>query len=252
MRALDLPADSAKLLLLADRFHHREQQDQRTISRGLSAIHKALRLRGAKYACYWRLARGYFLLADQTTERQLKLTSARWGAAYARAAARLDQRRVQGHYYFALNMALIARATGDVGLVKTMADAAQRARQLDERYDETGPLIFLGKLYLSAPPWPVSIGNPEEAVKLLRRALSLNPRPLTRVFLGQAYFESEDYQRAKRELERALRQPSKLPPKWRREAEDYLRRATEESRVWRVTLPPAACNVGDRKDDRTL
>jgi len=77
-------------------------------------------------------------------------------------------------------------------------------------------------------PWPVSVGSPQKAIKLLRRAVNIAPRPLTRVFLGEAYFEDEQYKRAIEQLERALEQRDALPPRWRKEAESYLKRAREE------------------------
>ena len=88
--------------------------------------------------------------------------------------------------------------------------------------------ILLLALYLTAPPWPVSVGSPQKAIQLLLRAVSIAPRPLTRVFLGEAYFEDEQYKRAIEQLERALEQRDALTERWRKEAERYLKRAREE------------------------
>ncbi|MFH1130297.1 MAG: hypothetical protein V1754_03120, partial [Pseudomonadota bacterium] len=156
--------------------------------------------------------------------RDHRLKYARHGLAYAQYARKLNPRRVEPYYYEALNLAKMAEVKSRLKMVPTMIAAARKAAEIDEGYANAGPLVFQGKVYLTAPPWPMSVGNVEKAVELLDRAVKIAPIPLNRVFLGEAYYQDEQYNEAKVQIEKALREagPFDLAPHWRSEAEECL------------------------------
>lgn len=171
------------------------------------------------FAWAWRLARAEFLCSRRASTRAAQAADAERGVAWARRAVLREPQRVEGHYYLALSLGQLAEARSKLSLVKPMEAAGKRAAELDPRFDGAGPLVFLGKLYLSAPGWPLSIGDVEQAVATLRRALALEPRPLTRLFLAQALAENDEPAEAARELQAVLVLNAALEPRWQAEAE---------------------------------
>jgi tetratricopeptide (TPR) repeat protein len=214
----------AEQVALADRLVEQQPHNLDALSRADRALGQAQKTNFDAFAVSWRRARVCFLLARTLKNREQRVETAQRGAAAARRAIALDQSRVEGHYYRALNLAQIAEADSRLSLVKQMVRVAKRSAEIDPAYDGAGALVYLGKLYLTAPAWPVSVGNVEEAITALERALALAPRPLTRIFLGQAYFEDDREAEARAQLERALAEagPGDLEPRWRTEAQSTL------------------------------
>ena len=218
-RSAGLPDSPAELVKLADRLM--KKRTIPAIDRARAALKKALPKHQQPIEVRWRQAKACFLMAYRLKNRDQRVSVAQRGIAHARAAIALDAKRVEPHYYLALNIARIAEARSKLTLIKKMVAAAERAREIDATYDRAGPLVFLGKVYLSAPAWPVSVGNSEKAVKLLEKAVKIAPDPLSRLFLGQAYKEEDEDEKARHQLKLALEGP--LEDRWRREAEKTLR-----------------------------
>jgi tetratricopeptide (TPR) repeat protein len=175
----------------------------------------------------WRLSRACFYMTELLDKKDYRLFFAQQGEQYAKRAIELDARRVEPRYYLALNVAKETEATSKLGLIKTMIAEGEAAARLDETYDEAGPLRFLGKVYITAPAWPVSVGSSEKGVELLEKAVKIAPTPLNRLFLGQAYYKDDEPEQAKAELTRALQEAkavgAALDPRWVKEAEELLR-----------------------------
>jgi tetratricopeptide (TPR) repeat protein len=227
-----LPTEPNALVSLADQLHGVAPHEStlRQIDRGFAALELALEKRGGTdVEVLWRLARATFLMTEHLKNREQRLSYATRGQDYAERALRGDGPRVEPHYYLALNLAKIAEAANKVGLIKRVMEVAKKAEAIDPRFDDAGPLRLMGKVYITAPAWPVSVGSSEEGVKTLERAVALAPVPLNRLFLGEAYFHDEEYGKAKEQLLQALKEGQRLDPRWRREAESYLRRAGSKS-----------------------
>lgn len=141
-----------------------------------------------------------------------------------------DAARVEGAYYQALGMARRLDANRALGEIKPMMAMAQIAVEIDPAYDAAGALSLMGKIYLEAPPWPASVGDEDEAVEVLGRAVSLAPTPLNRLFLGQALYHAEEPTQAAVELRRAYEEGKAegLPERWLKECEEYLAHVGEE------------------------
>jgi tetratricopeptide (TPR) repeat protein len=230
-RSKDLPADPQALIRLADRLANARLSEKppplsRT-DRALAALERALELKPAdRYEVFWRLSKTCFLMTELVEDKVQLHAFALRGVEYAQRARRLNSRRIEAHYFIALNTAKLAEVTSNVKLIQSMVEPAQKAARIDEKYDDAGPLRFLGKVYLTAPAWPVSVGNPEKAVETLKRAVELAPVPLNRVFLGEAYYLDEEYELAEEHLREALNdgRANRLDDRWRKEAQDYLNR----------------------------
>lgn len=230
-RSKGLTEDPAKLVALADQLTAVPLAEKppplARVDRAIAALEKALTLApDRRFEILWRLARACFEMTESLSERTQKHGYAVKGVEYARLAQSLNDKRVEPHYFLALNLAKVAEATANVQLITRMVKPAQEAAKIDETYDDAGPLRYLGKVYLTAPAWPVSVGDPGKAIETLERAVKLAPVPLNRVFLGQAYYQDEEYEAAERQLRQALgdARVSRLDERWKKEAEDYLGR----------------------------
>lgn len=225
-RAAGLPASVAELIALSDRLAAERPDDPHAIDRSLAAL-EAAEAKGPEepVEVVWRMGRACFLLAEALGAAQGKRFG-QAGEGHAQRAIALASDRVEGHYYHALNMAKVAEATKDVEQLKPMMVIARAAADIDPAFDDAGPLRLMGKTYVVAPEWPTSVGDREQAVEVLKQAVSLAPTPLNRLFLGEALYHSESYEAAEAQIQRALKdgRAGGLAPRWISEGEDYLRR----------------------------
>jgi tetratricopeptide (TPR) repeat protein len=231
-RFKNLPDEIDELVKLSDGIATAPHPSVREIDRALAALEKADHL-GPKdpFEILWRLARACFLMTGELPNNDQSLGYAARGRDYATSALQINRARVEPHLYLAYNLAKIAEAKSSLKYIRPMVAEAQEAARIDERYDGASPLRFLGKVYLTAPAWPVSIGSADKALEYLERAVQLAPNPMNHLFLGEAYYSDEQYGKAKQLIQRALREPGRasLDARWKKEAEEYLRRLENES-----------------------
>jgi len=181
-----LPDDPAALITYADA-ELRRQTPEGAVN-ALAALKKALLkektfevLQRAAHACAW--------LSDAYEDDTRKKTFAEQGAELAKQAIEADDKRVEGHYYRALTLGQYAyvKQTEARTLVPQVLEEAKRAVEIDPKFDQAGPLRLLGSLYAQAPEPPTSVGDHEEGVKVLFRAVTLAPEyPQNWLLLGDA------------------------------------------------------------------
>ena len=216
---------SSSLLKTADRlsvsFARSSRQQQLALAKRLE---RCLASRKKRFALHWRLARCHFLVAQLTGSESARLETAKTGASYARQAVQLRPKRVEGHYYLALNLAKVSEVRRELKLIKPLVRVAKAAVARDPTFDHAGPLVLLGTIYLRAPGWPLSVGDAEKAIALLRRALQVSPRPATHFYLAQAYDEEGQVKQARSHMRQALLGAGQLPPQAREAAQAYLRK----------------------------
>lgn len=130
------------------------------------------------------------------------------GRDYANLLSREQPRRVEGHYWLALNLAGLAevgRAGHALRLLPTIVERLETALSLDETYDQGGPHRILGCIFCEAPRWPLSEGDLKKAMHHLRTAVEIAPENSTNhLYLARTLIELDKYDEAKLELERVL------------------------------------------------
>ncbi|UCF36738.1 MAG: hypothetical protein JSU96_18305 [Acidobacteriota bacterium] len=96
--------------------------------------------------------------------------------------------RVEGYYFRAISIGLFAQENklyGRDAMQEFRADA-QKAIEIDPRYDFGGPHRVLGALYLRAPGPPAGIGSTQRAYRQLLIAHEISPDyPENLLFLGE-------------------------------------------------------------------
>jgi len=222
----DLPSDLFALHAIADEDLQNTLPLPSALKRADMALEKAVGMEATVgFETLWRLSRLNFCKSNMSKSKDERRDLAQKGAVFAAQAHELEPKRVEAHYFSALNLALVAEATADKNRVKAMMDAGKRAADIDPGFDDAGPLRFLGKVYITAPGWPTSVGSTEKGVETLERAVAIAPSFLNRLFLAEAYYHDEQTERAL-ELFRKLQNSHDLPAvpaRWQEELENYVR-----------------------------
>lgn len=156
----------------------------------------------------WRLARAYFWVAYGQSNRVVKKALASKAADWADRARTHRPDRVEGHYFYAVSIGAYADCIGAVeavmeGIVQRFEAAAIRAYQIDRDYERGAPLVVLGRYYYMLP-WPKR--DLERSRDYLAEATARHPGALiARVYLAETYYEMDEPERARAELEYTLR-----------------------------------------------
>lgn len=184
----------------------------------------------------WRGARACAWLTEEFADKGRRASYAQKGVDYAKRAIEIDPKRVEGHYYLGINLGQSAttKTVGAYMMVAKVVKAGQAAMKIDERFDHAGPPRLVGAVYAKAPPWPASMGDIDEGIKYLSRAVVLAPEyPQNHLFYGDALVSDSKLNEAEREYKLVL--AAQVPAewahraeKWRHDAEAGLKKVTEQ------------------------
>jgi tetratricopeptide (TPR) repeat protein len=227
----ELPDDPAKLIEYAD--VEFKKQTVEGVQNALKALEKAA-LKGKTYDVLWRMARCYSWLADEFDDEKRVEEYSQKGIAAAREAIGLDATKVEGQYYLGTSTGQYAyvKKLKAKDLVPQVLESAKLAAKADERFDYAGPLRLLGSVYAQAPEPPTSVGDHEEGVKVLARAIQLAEHyPQNHLLMAEAQLINRNLDQAEREYQKVINaqpQPdtpwAHRYPKWRQQAEQGLKR----------------------------
>ena len=170
-------------------------------------LEQAARTLRDDFDAQWQAAQALTFLAENDARLNFKLEAAKRAVTLARRARELQADRVEGHYWYAIAVGLLADADRSYGLsaVSEMEPALKRAIELDERYDFAGPLRTLGILHLRTPAPPASIGSPRKGLRLLQRATELFPEyPENFLYLAEALRDNGRADEARAALQKVL------------------------------------------------
>jgi tetratricopeptide (TPR) repeat protein len=178
-----------------------------SVTKASRDLEQAARTLRDDYDAQWQAAQALAFLAENETRAELRLEDARKGVVLARQARALKSDGVEGQYWYALTVGMLANEDRSYGLsaVAEMETALKRAMELDERYDLAGPPRVLGILLLRTPGPPASIGSPRKALRLLQHAVELFPDyPENYLYLAEALRDNGRADEAKEALRKVL------------------------------------------------
>jgi len=156
-------------------------------------------------------AQVWAFVAENGATTESRRDAAKRGIVAARRARELAAERVEGHYWYAVNVGFLADVDRSYGLsaVSEMEPSLKRAGEIDARYDYAGPLRVLGVLVLRTPPPPVSIGSARKALRLLQRAVESFPEHSENyIYFGEALCENARAEEARVEWRKAVVLPA--------------------------------------------
>ena len=201
------------------------------VQKSFDLLRESMKLAPHNTQALWRAARACYWLAEQAgiaKDEKKQFSLAEIGASYAKHAIFVDTHSAEGNYFLALNFAMQADAakTRGLAMVKPMLDALKRAHELNDQIDYAGPRRVMAQIYLEAPAWPTSVGDPEQAMELLEDAIEDHPHyPENHLVLAEVAIKLRQYSRARKQLDRVLTaQPA---PDWAAELPRWQQRAQE-------------------------
>ncbi len=153
-----------------------------------------------------RLARTCFVLGDMAPDSS-RAGYYEKGLTYADKLLAQEPDGVAGHYWKAMNLSGLADVNRVRGfkLLPQIMDELKRSLALDETYDQAGPHRVLGRIYLEAPGWPLSVGDRKKSLEQLTAAIRLAPDNSTNhLYLAETLLDMGKKAQARGELEKAL------------------------------------------------
>lgn len=188
-------------------------EQPRTLARMTQAVRlldEVARALPDDYDAQWQAAEAFAFVSENDVRSPVRVQAAKAGIAFARRGRELQADRVEGHYWYAINVGLLADVDRSYGLnaVPEMEVALRRAGELNERYDYGGPVRVLGILHLRTPAPPVSIGSSRQGLRLLQHASELFPDyPENALYLAEALRDTNHPNDARVALAKVLAAP---------------------------------------------
>lgn len=153
------------------------------------------------------------LLQSRWAEINYQVPAAQREAEFAKLAAEADTlvrsnpQDAEFYIWRGIILSTYAGAKGGLGaldLVKQSKASLEQAVALDPKALEGSAYTSMGALYYQVPGWPIGFGDDEQAEKLLKQALQLNPNGIDpNYFYGDFLFRQTRYSEAKLALEKA-------------------------------------------------
>jgi hypothetical protein len=225
------PADAEKLRADGLALYAEQPRTLVRVTHAAQDLEAAARTLRDDYDAQWQAAQALAFLAEQEPRPEFRKEAAKRGIVLSRHGRELKPDRVECHYWYAINVGLLADVDRAYGLdaVGEMDTALKRAGEIDERYDYAGPLRVLGILYLRTPAPPVSIGSPRKGLRLLQSAVELFPDyPENYLYLAEADRDADRPADARVALAKVLASPpwpdrQLESSQWKATAEKLLR-----------------------------
>jgi hypothetical protein len=172
----------------------------------------------------WKLARVRYWLGGHAaaSERKAVLEA---GIAAARAAAALEPRRPEGHFWLAANMGALAESFGLRQGLKyrgPIRDALLVVLKLDPGYQQGSADRALGRWYFKVPA--LFGGSSKKSEEHLRRSLTYGPQStISHFFLAETLLGMDRKTEAMQELQQVVDVPG--DPEWAPEDREYKAKA---------------------------
>lgn len=176
---------------------------------------------------YWKAARASILVGRLLKGKEARGDAFRRGLRTAQLLLAREDGIAQAHYYYALNLGLLAKEHPTRGheAVKEMLPHLQKAIELAPQLDRAGGYRTLALVYLRAPGWPASVGDEEAGLEYSLLAVEKAPDyPGNHLALAEAWIAMGDRPKAHTEIERA--RDLAAQPLWtERERDEFLDQA---------------------------
>lgn len=130
----------------------------------------------SNYEAWWRLARLRYYLADREKDSPKKSKMLQTGIDAAKKAVALNDKRVEGHFWFAANEGEYADLKGalqSLNLVKTIRKEFEAALAIDPAYENGAIYSALGQIDLNLPR--LLGGNERRGIDRLEQGLKIGP-----------------------------------------------------------------------------
>ena len=169
----------------------------------------------SNYEAWWRLARARYYAGDREKDQTKKAKLFQSGVEAAKKAVALDDKRVEGHFWFGANQGEYADLKGalkSLGLVKTIRKEFEAALAINPSYENGAIYSALGQIDLNLPR--LFGGNERRGIERLEAGLKAGPdNAELKVTLAEVYQKKGRRDEARRVLESVLsaNDPARTP-----------------------------------------
>src|SRR5262245_51825320 len=157
----------------------------------------------SNYEAWWRLARLRYNLGDRENDRAKKMRLFQTGVDAAMKALTLEDKRVEGHFWYGANEGELADLKGalqSLGMVKTIRKEFETALSIDPGYEGGAVYSALGQIDLNLPR--LFGGNERRGIERLEQGLKVGPSNAElKVTLAEVYQKKGRNDEARRLLE---------------------------------------------------
>ena len=158
------------------------------------------------YEAWWRLARVRYYAGDREKDQTKKARLFQSGVEAAKKAIALDDKRVEGHFWFAANEGEYADLKGalqSLGLVKTIRKEFEAALAINPAYENGAIYSALGQIDLNLPR--LLGGNERRGIERLEEGLRVGPNNAElKETLAEVYLKKGRKDEARKLLESVL------------------------------------------------
>jgi len=211
------PAAVSSAISDSDTLFKQRQQDIGKLRDAITTLSKVRSESPRNFEVEWRFARCNYFLGEQSKDKKESEASFTAGRDAGRIAADVAPDRVEGHFWYAANLAELADLSPvTVGLtsVKDIQAEMNRVIEIQPGYEKATAYDVLAQVELETR---LTGGSPDKAVELLNKALAIEKNNVDlHLDLAKAYFKLQRDADAKRELETAV----KMKPDPEYQAED--------------------------------
>ena len=175
------------------------------------------------YDAAWKLSRADYWLGSHAVDKDRAMFFED-GIVRGRAAAAVEPKRPEGHFWTAANMGALAEASARGGLKYrgTIKEELETVLRLDQAFLQGSADRALGRWYFKVPR--LFGGNKRVAEAHLRASLQYNPHSTSsHFFLAELMLEDRRTGEARAELQAVLDAP--LDPEWEPENQEFKAKA---------------------------
>src|SRR5262249_12082187 len=194
-------------------FASRDSNDN--LNRAASLMEQLTARDPSNYEAWWRLARLRYYLADRQSDQSKKSKLLQAGVEAAKKAVAIEDKRVEGHFWYAANEGEYADLKGvlqSLGLVKTIRKEFESALAINPAYENGTIFSALGQIDLNLPR--ILGGNEKRGIERLEAGLKVGPgNAELKVTLAEVYIKKGRKDEAKPLLESVIKNidPARSP-----------------------------------------
>jgi len=208
------PAAQADSIAKADQLYA-ARDNAESLKQALVLMEQFITRESSNYEGWWRLARIRYYSGDREKDQAKKAKLFQAGVDAAKKAVAIDDKRVEGHFWYAANEGEYADLKGalqSLGLVKTIRKEFEAAFAIDPGYENGAIYSALGQIDLNLPRFLG--GNEKRGIEKLEegfKAWSNNAE--LKVTLAEVYKKKGRNDEAKKLLESviAVTDPTRSP-----------------------------------------
>jgi len=202
----NFPNTQVDLLTLSYRSYHFNGPTKANVVSLLAAENVLARSPKNELANFFATRAAYWLI-EFGGEGFDRKSLAELGFKYAQQAEAQDGSRAAYPFFLGVHLGYQMRESFRPQLIniRHVRDYFLRALELEPGYDEGAPLRGIGILLIKSPSWPTGVGDVDQGVEYLEKAVRLYPNyPSNHIYLAEAYMNADRHEDALAQLDAGM------------------------------------------------